>query len=124
MRLVLLDRDGVINEDSPNHIKSVNEWLPYAGSIEAIARLKQHGVKVAICTNQSGIGLGLFSLAELNAIHAALHAAVRDAAGSLDGIFFVHICLMPVAHAGNRRRGCWLRRCGSSARHLSKRCHR
>jgi D-glycero-D-manno-heptose 1,7-bisphosphate phosphatase len=88
MRLVLLDRDGVINEDSPNHIKSVNEWLPYAGSIEAIARLKQHGVKVAICTNQSGIGLGLFSLAELNAIHAALHAAVRDAAGSLDGIFF------------------------------------
>ena len=88
MKLVLLDRDGVINEDSPNHIKSVDEWLPYRTSIAAIARLKQHGLKVAICTNQSGIGRGLISRAELNAIHEALQGAVGALAGSLDGIFY------------------------------------
>ena len=61
MRLVILDRDGVINEDSDAYIKSAAEWIPLEGSLEAIARLNHAGVIVAVATNQSGIGRGLFS---------------------------------------------------------------
>ena len=69
MKLVILDRDGVINYDSEQFIKSPDEWRPIPGSLEAIARLNQAGYRVVVATNQSGIGRGLFDMATLNAIH-------------------------------------------------------
>ena len=69
MKLIILDRDGVINHDSDLYIKSPEEWTPIPGSLEAIARLNQWGWRVVVCTNQSGIGRGLFGMDTLNAIH-------------------------------------------------------
>jgi len=86
--LVLLDRDGVINQDSPEYIKSVSEWLPLDGSLEAIAELKRAGMTVAICTNQSGIGRGLFSRSTLDAIHQRLEQSLGQISASLDGIYY------------------------------------
>ena len=87
-RIVVLDRDGVINRDSPDFIRSPDEWQPLPGSLEAIARLSAAGVPVVVASNQSGIGRGLFSLDTLAAIHARMIAAVREAGGELAGIFF------------------------------------
>ena len=88
MKLVILDRDGTINEDSDQHIKSPSEWKPIPGSLEAIARLSQSGWRVVVATNQSGIARGLFDMATLNAIHAEMHRAVNLAGGRIDAIFF------------------------------------
>ena len=82
-RLVVLDRDGVINEDSGEFIKSVTEWRPIRGSLEAIAALTRGGYRVAVVTNQSGIGRGLFSESVLATIHLHMTAAVREAGGEL-----------------------------------------
>lgn len=87
-RLVILDRDGVINEDSDDYIKSVAEWVPLAGSIAAIARLSNAGYRVAVASNQSGLARGLFSLADLLAIHRRLHAAVAAEGGRIEMIAF------------------------------------
>ena len=87
MKLVILDRDGVINRDSDEYIKCLAEWLPIEGSIEAIARLNQAGFTVAVATNQSGLGRGYFDLDELEAMHARLNELVNDAGGEIDGIF-------------------------------------
>ncbi|MDB6061932.1 MAG: D-glycero-beta-D-manno-heptose,7-bisphosphate 7-phosphatase [Verrucomicrobiaceae bacterium] len=86
--LVILDRDGVINEDSSDFIKSVDEWHPIAGSIDAIARLSRHGFTVAVATNQSGLGRGLFTLDDLEAMHARLCEMVESAGGHVAGIFY------------------------------------
>ena len=88
MKLIILDRDGVINHDSDDFIKSPDEWIPIPGSLEAIARLHQAGYRVVVCTNQSGIARGLFNIVTLNAIHQKLHAAVRMVGGEIDAIFF------------------------------------
>ena len=88
MKLIILDRDGVINHDSDQFIKSPDEWVPIPGSLEAIARLHQAGYRVVVCTNQSGIARGLFNIVTLNAIHQKLHAAVRVVGGEIDAIFF------------------------------------
>lgn len=88
MKLVILDRDGTINHDSDQHIKSPAEWKPIKGSLEAIARLTQAGWRVVVATNQSGIGRGLFDMATLNAIHDTMHRAVHLAGGRIDAIFF------------------------------------
>jgi D-glycero-D-manno-heptose 1,7-bisphosphate phosphatase len=88
MPLVILDRDGVINEDSDAYIKSPAEWVPIPGSLEAIARLNHAGYRVVVATNQSGVARGLFGMAELNAIHQKLHAALARLGGQLDGIYF------------------------------------
>ena len=88
MKLVILDRDGTINEDSDQYIKSPAEWKPIPGSLEAIARLTQGGWRCVVATNQSGIARGLFDMATLNAIHAEMHRAVTQAGGRLDAIFF------------------------------------
>jgi D-glycero-D-manno-heptose 1,7-bisphosphate phosphatase len=88
MKLVILDRDGTINEDSDDYIKSPAEWRPIPGSLEAIARLTQAGYRVVVATNQSGIGRGLFDAATLNAIHETLQRAVQQAGGRIDAIFF------------------------------------
>jgi D-glycero-D-manno-heptose 1,7-bisphosphate phosphatase len=86
--IVVVDRDGVINEDSGAFIKSVAEWRPIAGSLEAIAALTRAGVRVAVVTNQSGSGRGLFDEAVLHAIHRHMEQAVRAAGGALAGIYY------------------------------------
>jgi D-glycero-D-manno-heptose 1,7-bisphosphate phosphatase len=88
MPLVILDRDGVINEDSDAYVKSPAEWIPIPGSLEAIARLNHTGYRVVIATNQSGVGRGLFGMAELDAIHQKLHATLARLGGQIDGIYF------------------------------------
>jgi D-glycero-D-manno-heptose 1,7-bisphosphate phosphatase len=87
-RLIILDRDGVINHDSDQFIKTPDEWRPIPGSLEAIARLSHAGFRVAVCTNQSGIGRGLFDMATLNAIHNRMHRALALAGGRIDAVFF------------------------------------
>ena len=87
-RLIILDRDGVINHDSDLFIKTPDEWRPIPGSLEAIARLSHAGYRVAVCTNQSGIGRGLFDMATLNAIHNRMHRALSLAGGRIDAVFF------------------------------------
>ncbi len=88
MKLIVLDRDGVINHDSAAYIKSPTEWRPIAGSLNAIARLNQAGFHVAVATNQSGIGRGFFDMAALNAIHTKMHQALAQAGARVDAIFF------------------------------------
>jgi D-glycero-D-manno-heptose 1,7-bisphosphate phosphatase len=87
-RLVMVDRDGVINEDSGEFIKSVAEWRPIAGSLEAIAELSRAGWRVAVVTNQSGVARGLFDEATLAAIHRHMQEQVRAAGGMLAGIYY------------------------------------
>lgn len=88
MKLVILDRDGVINQDSAAYIKSPEEWKPVPGSLEAIALLNQAGFRVLVATNQSGVGRGLFDMATLNAIHDKMHRALGQIGGRIDGIFY------------------------------------
>ena len=88
MKLVILDRDGTINQDSDQYIKSPAEWKPIPGSLEAIARLTQGGWRIVVATNQSGIARGLFDMSTLNAIHAEMHRTVNLAGGRIDAIFF------------------------------------
>ncbi len=87
-RLVVLDRDGVINEDSDAYIKSVAEWRPIPGSLEAIAALTRAGYSVAVVTNQSGVGRGLLSEDTLAAIHEHMLSRVRAVGGEVAGIFY------------------------------------
>lgn len=88
MKFVILDRDGVINEDSDAFIKSADEFLPIAGSIDGIVRLKLAGYTVVIASNQSGLARGLFSLSTLHEIHQKLHDLLQPYGVRLDGIFF------------------------------------
>lgn len=88
MKLVILDRDGVINKDRDDYVKSAAEWIPIPGSLEAIAKLNHAGWRVVVATNQSGIGRGLFGMAELNAMHDKLHRSLAQVGGRVDAIFF------------------------------------
>jgi D-glycero-D-manno-heptose 1,7-bisphosphate phosphatase len=88
MKLVILDRDGVINVDSVQFIKSPDEWKPIPGSLEAIARLNQAGYTVVVATNQSGIGRGLFDMATLNTINAKMHKALAQVGGRIEAVFY------------------------------------
>lgn len=88
MKLIILDRDGVINEDSDAYIKTPDEWTPIPGSLDAIARLTHAGYRVVIATNQSGVGRGLFDLETLNLIHKKMHRMVQDAGGAIEAVFF------------------------------------
>lgn len=88
MKLVILDRDGVINHDSDAYIKRPDEWTPIEGSLEAIALLNQSGFHVVLATNQSGVGRGLFDMATLNAIHDKMHRALGHVGGRVDAIFY------------------------------------
>ena len=88
MKLAILDRDGVINFDSDQFIKSPAEWRPIPGSIEAIARLSQNGYRVAVATNQSGIGRGLFDMGTFNAINDKMMELVFRQGGRIDALFF------------------------------------
>ena len=88
MKLVILDRDGVINVDSDHFIKSPEEWKPIPGSLEAIARLNHTGHHVVVATNQSGIGRGLFDMAMLNAIHDKMFRMLGQVGGRIDAVFY------------------------------------
>jgi len=87
-KLVILDRDGVINYDSDDYIKSVDEWRPLPGSLEAIARLSQAGYTVAVATNQSGVARGYYDLAELQAMHEKMQALLNELGGKVDFIAY------------------------------------
>ncbi|MBN9123995.1 MAG: D-glycero-beta-D-manno-heptose-1,7-bisphosphate 7-phosphatase [Nitrosospira sp. 56-18] len=88
MKLVILDRDGVINYDSEAFIKSPEEWKPIPGSLEAIARFTQAGYRIVVATNQSGIGRGLLDMVTLNAINDKMYKAAIQAGGRIDAMFF------------------------------------
>lgn|SRR5690554_1346680 len=87
-RLVILDRDGVINHDSDAYIKSLDEWIPYPSAIEAISRLSRNGWTVAIATNQSGVARGYYDVATLDAMHAELERQVTSAGGEIAHIAY------------------------------------
>ena len=87
-RLIVLDRDGVINHDSSDFVKSPDEWVPLDGSIDAIAALSQAGFTVAVASNQSGLARGLFDADALAAMHAKMLDLVTDAGGHIDHIVF------------------------------------
>lgn len=87
-KLIILDRDGVINEDSDKFVKSVDEWIPIPGSMDAIAFLNQSGYQVVVATNQSGIGRGYFTVHDLNEMHAKMHRLVQQAGGQIDAVWF------------------------------------
>lgn len=86
--LVILDRDGVINQDSPNYIKSADEWIPIPGSLEAIAAMTKAGIQVAIATNQRGISLGLYREQELEEMHKKLARMLQPLGGKIAQIEF------------------------------------
>jgi D-glycero-D-manno-heptose 1,7-bisphosphate phosphatase len=88
MKLVILDRDGTINEDSLDYIKSEAEWKPLPGALEAIAKLNHAGWHVVVASNQSGLGRGLFDVVALNAMHAKMHKLLATAGGRVDAIFY------------------------------------
>ena len=88
MALIILDRDGVINEDSDDYIKSPAEWQPIVGSLEAIAKLSQNGYKIVVVTNQSGLGRNLFTIEALNAIHMKMNTHLAQFGGVIDALFF------------------------------------
>ncbi|MES9992567.1 MAG: D-glycero-beta-D-manno-heptose 1,7-bisphosphate 7-phosphatase [Candidatus Thiodiazotropha sp.] len=88
MKLIILDRDGVINQDSDAYIKSPEEWIPIAKSLQAIAKLSRAGYRVFVATNQSGLARGLFDIETLNAIHRKMTDAVQQVGGNIDAILF------------------------------------
>ena len=88
MKLVILDRDGVINQDSDQFIKNTTEWKPIPGSLEAIARLNHAGYRVVIASNQSGIGRGLLDMGALNAINDKMYRVLAQVGGRIDALFY------------------------------------
>ncbi|MBX3607255.1 MAG: D-glycero-beta-D-manno-heptose 1,7-bisphosphate 7-phosphatase [Piscinibacter sp.] len=88
MKLVILDRDGTINEDRDDYVKGPDEWVPIPGALEAIARLNHAGWHTVVASNQSGIGRGLFDMATLNAMHLKMHQLLAKQGGRIDAVFF------------------------------------
>ena len=87
-KLIILDRDGVINQDSDSYVKSAEEWIPIPGSIEAIAKLYKNGYTICVATNQSGLARGYFSVSTLDEMHAKLNSLVEAAGGKIHSIEF------------------------------------
>lgn len=88
MKLIILDRDGVINEDSDAYIKSAEEWVPIKGSLEAIARLNHGGYIVVVVSNQSGIARGYFDIEALTAMHKKMDEMLAKLGGQVDAVFY------------------------------------
>ncbi|UOO82544.1 D-glycero-beta-D-manno-heptose 1,7-bisphosphate 7-phosphatase [Uruburuella testudinis] len=88
MKLIILDRDGVINHDRDDFVKSADEWVPIEGSMDAIAFLAEAGYTLAVATNQSGIGRKYFTMQDLTEMHNKMHKLVQQAGGVIDGIWF------------------------------------
>lgn len=87
-KLIVLDRDGTLNQDPEDYIRAPADWIPLPGALEAVARLNQSGWRVVIASNQSGIGRGLFDVAMLNAVHTRMHKALADVGARIDAVFF------------------------------------
>ena len=87
-KLVILDRDGTINQDRDDYVKSADEWIALPGALEAIARLNHAGWHVVVASNQSGLGRGLFDVAALNAMHTKMHKLLAAAGGRIDAVFY------------------------------------
>ena len=87
-KLVIVDRDGTLNIDSDDYVKSAEEWEPYPNALHAIARLNHAGWHVVVVTNQSGLGRGLFDMATLNAMHEKMHRSLAAVGAKVDAIFF------------------------------------
>ena len=88
VKLIILDRDGTVNEDRDDYVKSPDEWVPIPGSLEAVARLNHAGWHTVIATNQSGLGRGLFDMAALNAMHLKMNQQLAGLGGRIDAVFF------------------------------------
>jgi D-glycero-D-manno-heptose 1,7-bisphosphate phosphatase len=88
MKLIILDRDGVINQDSEQFIKNTTEWKPIPGSLEAIAKLNHAGYRVVVASNQSGIGRGLLDMGALNAINDKMYRVLAQVGGRIDALFY------------------------------------
>jgi D-glycero-D-manno-heptose 1,7-bisphosphate phosphatase len=88
MKLIILDRDGTINEDRDDYVKSPDDWVPIPGALEAIARLNHAGWHLVVASNQSGLGRGLFDMAALNAMHAKMNSLLAKVGGRIDAVFF------------------------------------
>jgi D-glycero-D-manno-heptose 1,7-bisphosphate phosphatase len=88
MKLVILGRDGVLNEFHTDHIKGPDEWVPLPGALEAVARLNHAGWHVVVATNQSGLGRGLLDMASVNAIHVKMNEMLVEQGGRVDAVFF------------------------------------
>jgi len=88
IKLVILDRDGTINADSDEYVKSPEEWKPLPGALEAIAKLNHAGWHVVVASNQSGLGRGLFDMASLNAMHAKMHKMLAAQGGRIEAVFY------------------------------------
>jgi D-glycero-D-manno-heptose 1,7-bisphosphate phosphatase len=88
LRLVVLDRDGILNEDRDDYVKSADEWVPIPGALEAVAKLHQAGWHVVVATNQSGLGRGLFDMYTLNEMHLKMNALLAPLGGKVDAVFF------------------------------------
>jgi len=88
LKLIILDRDGVINYDSAEYIKSAEEWMPIEGSLEAIAELKNAGFLIAVATNQSGVGRGIFNEIALYEMHEKMIYLIEEQKGKIDAIRF------------------------------------
>lgn len=86
LKLIILDRDGVINQDSDEYVKSVDEWMPLSGSIEAIAMLSKAGYEIHIATNQSGLARGYFTAETLNAMHRKMLGLIEAAGGRIKSV--------------------------------------
>ena len=118
MKLCILDRDGTINADSEDYIKSAAEWQPLPGALEAIARINHAGWHVVVASNQSGLGRGLFDVAALNAMHAKMHSMLAAVGGRIDAVFYCphnpseacH-CRKPASGPSCRRQSPRSRRC-------------
>jgi D-glycero-D-manno-heptose 1,7-bisphosphate phosphatase len=88
VKLIILDRDGTINEDRDDFVKTADEWVPIPGALEAIARLNHAGWHTVIATNQSGLGRGTFDMATLNSMHAKMNQMLAKQGGRIDAVFF------------------------------------
>ena len=88
VKLIILDRDGTINEDRDDYVKSADEWVPIPGALEAIARLNHAGWHTVVATNQSGLGRGTFDMATLNAMHQKMNKLLAQHGGRIDAVFF------------------------------------
>jgi D-glycero-D-manno-heptose 1,7-bisphosphate phosphatase len=87
-KLLILGRDGILNEYRDDHVKAPEEWVPVKGALEAVARLNHAGWHVVVATNQAGIGRGMIDMASINAIHAHMHRLLQTHGGRIDAVFF------------------------------------
>jgi len=88
LKVVILGRDGTLNEYRPDHVKAPEEWMPLPGALEAVAKLHHAGWHVVVATNQSGIGRGMIDMASLNAVHAHMLQLLHRVGGRIDAVFF------------------------------------